>query len=98
MTIKEIREKYCDIEDKIPSIFEDYKKAGYSLARDIMSLPDDKMWDISDVELIRVISLIGIKGGPKLYEHINPMYAFAGLYPDRMKTYNVNPKGIISHG
>jgi len=92
MTIKEIIEKYSSIEDKIPSVFEDYKKAGYCLAQDLISLPNGEMWDISDTELIRVISLIGIKGGPNLYEHINPMFAFAGLYPERIKSYNVNPE------
>lgn len=35
LTIEEITEKYRNIEDKIPSVWTDYKSAGIELAQDI---------------------------------------------------------------
>lgn len=89
----EIVKKYANIEDKIPSIWPDYEKAGIELAQDIAF-----EWDIKDSELIRVISLIEMRmagmGKPKfgLSEHIYQPFAFAGLYPERMKTFNIKPE------
>jgi hypothetical protein len=87
LTIEEIIEKYRDIEDKIPSVWPDYPTAGQELARDIAI-----HWDISEGELIRVISLMEIRV-PEFHQnqHINSMFAFAGLYPERMRTFNIQP-------
>lgn len=91
LTVEEITEKYKNIEDKIPSVWKDYESAGIELAQDILY-----HWDVSDGELIRVIALIELrvarsgKSGFRIAQHINPMYSFAGLYPERMKRFNIN--------
>ena len=93
MIAKEILEKYSNIEDKIPSVWSDYEKAGIELAQDIVF-----EWDIKDSEMIRVIALIEMRvagmGRPKfgLSEHIYTPFAFAGLYPERMKVFDEKPE------
>ena len=93
LTIKELREKYGDIENKIPSVWKDYEVAGIELAQDICFT-----WDISDAELIRVIALIALrvagmgKSSLDLSNHINRDFSFCGLYPNIIKTYNIKPE------
>jgi hypothetical protein len=53
---------------------------------------------ISDSELIRDIALYSIENtnvkqlDAKLLSSVNPMFAFAGLYPNEQKTYNIKPE------
>lgn len=53
---------------------------------------------ISDTELIRDIALYSIENtnvkqlDAKLLSSVNPMFAFAGLYPNVQKTYNIKPE------
>lgn len=79
-TVDEATEKYGNIEDKIPSVWPSYQKAGEEMARDIAFF-----WNISDPELIRVISLVSIYGKIPLTKHIDPMMSYAALYPEKMK-------------
>lgn len=93
LSMQKLIEKYSNIEDKIPSVWSDYEKAGIELAQDIAF-----EWDIKDPELIRVISLVEMRmvvtGKPKfgLGEHIYQPFAFVGLYPERIKTFNIKPE------
>jgi hypothetical protein len=92
LTEKEISEKYSNIEDKIPSVWEDFEKAGIELAQDLIDV-----WDISDAELIRVIALVGIRVRRNdrridLSNHVNPMLMYHGLYPEIMKTFKIKPE------
>jgi len=92
LTIEEVAAKYANIEDKIPSVWSTWEEAGVNLAQDMYN-----KWDVSDGELIRVISLMGIMvKGMKLYDHINPMFSFTGLYPHVQRTYNIQPDSIKS--
>lgn len=92
LTIEEIVTKYANIEDKIPTVWPTWEEAGVNLAQDIY----DK-WDIREGELIRVIALMGIRvNGLKLYDHINPMFSFTGLYPEMQRSYNIHPDPIKS--
>lgn len=86
--IESIKEKYCNIEDKIPSVFKDYKQAGAEMAIDLMDISN-----ISDFELIRNISLVdSYTGGVyNLSKHIDNTFAFAGLYPHAQKSFNFSP-------
>lgn len=86
MTIQEIHTKFSNIEEKIPSIFESYEDAGRQLAQAIIY-----NWNISDNEIIRVIALISTNTNIDLNEHVNPIFAFAGLYPTIQKIYNIKP-------
>jgi hypothetical protein len=97
LTEAEIAEKYSNIEDKIPSVWKTFEEAGINLAQDIACT-----WDVRNGELIRVLSLIDMRmagaGKPNrfnLTKHINPMFAYAGLYPERMKSFNILPDGIL---
>lgn len=53
---------------------------------------------ISDPELIRDIALYSIENknaihlDAKLLSSVNPMFAFAGLYPNAQKSYNIKPE------
>jgi len=53
---------------------------------------------ISDSELIRDIALYSIENtnvkqlDAKLLSSVNPMFAFAGLYPNVQKVYNIKPE------
>lgn len=87
MTIQDIHTQFSNIEEKIPSVFESYEDAGRQLAQAIIY-----HWNISDNEIIRVIALIGIHTNIDLSEHVNPMFAFAGLYPTKQKLYNIKPE------
>jgi hypothetical protein len=87
LTIKEIAAKYANIEDKIPLVWPTYEDSARELAQDIY-----KEWDIRDAELIRVIALMSLytnSTGTKLLNHINQQYAYAGLYPSRMRVLNI---------
>ncbi len=89
LTEKEISVKYANIESKIPSVWKTYEDAGTNLAQDICFL-----WDITDGELIRVISLLEMRvKGLRINQHINQQFAFAGLYPHVMTSFNVYPDG-----
>lgn len=85
MTIEELKEKYSNIEDKIPSVWQTYQEAGLELRNDIHN-------GICDVELIRVISLISLQSNVILTSYINPIFSFAGLYPQKMKVYDIKPE------
>jgi hypothetical protein len=93
MNIKEIAQKYANIEDKIPQVWPDYERAGIELAQDIAT-----EWDIMDSELIRVIALVEMRmagmSKPRfgLSSHIYQPFSFAGLYPERMKVLNIKPE------
>ena len=84
----EIETKYADIEDKIPSIWPDYEQAGIELAQDICM-----SWNIQDAELIRVISLVQMRV-PRLniIQHIDPVWSFRGLYPEKIRKFNIKPE------
>lgn len=94
MTTQEIKEKYSNIEDKIPSIWPDYEKAAIELAQDVAA-----EWDIKDSELIRVLALVDMRiagmGKPSfnLAKHIYTPFAFA-VYPERMKRLNILPDNV----
>ena len=83
----ELLEKYKNIEDKIPSVFEDYYKAGAEMAYDLAYI-----WNISHAELITVISLVDIETMCiyKLSKHTNYAFAFAGLYPHVQKVHKMD--------
>jgi hypothetical protein len=93
--IAEIKKKYENIEDKIPSVWPDYEKAAIEIAQDVAT-----EWDIKDPEMIRVLALVDRRiagmGKPSfnLSKHIYAPFAFAGLYPERMKTFNILPENI----
>lgn len=91
MTLKEIRNKYIDIEDKIPSIFKSYDDAGIQMAQDICMY-----WDIDDYAIIRVMSLIDIYTNRKynLCKHMNRMLTYAALYPTVQKVHNEYPEYV----
>lgn len=92
MTVKEIQEKYRNIEDKIPSVWPDYEKAGIELSQDILY-----HWNIQEGELIRVIALIEMRvPGLSISQHIDPSFAFCGLYPERMRKFDFDPNSNIS--
>ena len=95
MTIEQIKNKYENIEDKIPSVWTDYEKAAIELSQDVAT-----EWNIMDVELIRVLSLVDLRiagmGKPSfnLSKHIYAPFSFAGLYPERMKEFSILPENI----
>lgn len=90
LTEVELTEKYSNIEDKIPSIWKTYEDAGVNLAQDIAFT-----WDIRSGELIRVIALMEIRvNGLKVSQHIDSRFAYAGLYPEKMRAFNILPDGI----
>lgn len=92
LTVKEIQEKYRDIEDKIPSIWPDWETAGKELAQDIVY-----HWNIQEGELIRVIALVEMcVRGLRISQHIDPMFSFAGLYPFKMKQFDITPDGSVT--
>lgn len=81
-TEKDVSEKYRDIESKIPAVWPTWEAAALELTQDIAVF-----WDISDGELIRVITLMEIRVREfRQNQHINPMFAFIGLYPHMMKS------------
>ena len=83
LTIEELSAKWSNIEEKIPSKWPNWGKAGIELAQDLCYT-----WNIRERELIRVIALVSIRcrmesGIPLcLHDHIDPMLAYAGLYPE----------------
>ncbi len=92
MTTQELRAKYSGIEEKIPSVWPDYEKAAIELAQDVSTV-----WDIKDAELIRVLALVDMRiagmGKPSfnLAKHIYAPFAFAGLYPNIQRSYDITP-------
>lgn len=86
--IELIKEKYCNIEEKIPSVFKDYKQVAAEMAIDLIDV-----WNIKDFELIRNISLVNSYTGGvyNLSKHIDNNFAFAGLYPHVIKSFNIKP-------
>lgn len=91
MNTELIRLKYSNIEEMVPSVWPDYERVAIDLAQDVATL-----WDIKDPEIIRVLALVDMRvagmGLPsfRLSEHIHTPFAFAGLYPNVMKTYDIN--------
>ncbi len=78
---KEISLKYENLELKIPGVWPDWEKAGVELAQDLWCT-----WQVTDGELIRVIALVAMRvKGLNLSKHINPAFAYAGLYPERIR-------------
>lgn len=96
MKLEEIVEKYSCIEEKVPSVWEDYEKVAIELSQDIAT-----EWDIKDGELIRVLALVDMRvagmGKPTfgLSKHIYAPFAFMGLYPERMKSLEQLPDGAF---
>ena len=87
MTEKEISFKYSNIEDKITCMWKSFAEAGEELKKDIIDI-----YNIKDVELIRVISLIRLRANIILDEHIDSKFVFAGLYPEKQKLYDILPE------
>ena len=88
LTIPQLKEKYKDIEDKVPSVWKTYNEAAIEMAQDLSF----GHWDIQDGEIIRVISVLQSYGRVKISQHIDPQFAFAGLYPHVMKSFNIDPR------
>ena len=81
LTVEQVIEKYKNIEEKIPSLFKNYEEAGVNLAQDLCF-----HWDVTDHELIRIISLLEIRvPGLMINQHVDRKFAFAGLYPNIIK-------------
>lgn len=91
LTEVELSEKYGNIEDKIPSVWPDYAMAGRDLARDLVFT-----WDVTDPELYRVVALVeGYVPGLRITQHLDPQFAFMGLYPNVQKPLNITPDPSI---
>lgn len=89
LTIIELTAKYSGIEDKIPSVWETYEKAGIELAQDLSF----GHWDIKEPELYRVISLVQLRV-PRLRitQHLDNKFAYMGLYPHIHKPIDIVPE------
>ena len=93
LTLEEIREKYGNIEDKIPSIWHTATDAAREMAQDIATY-----CDITDYEIVRVMSLLDTRvfcqnerKNFKLLDHMDHRFEFLALYPKRMKSFNILP-------
>lgn len=90
LTRLQLSKKYENIEDKIPSSWETYEKAGIELAQDLSF----GHWDIRDAELYRVISLVSTRvPGLRITQHLDSKFSFMGLYPHTQKADNIFPEG-----
>lgn len=90
LNIKDLEIKYSNIEDKIPAVWKTYEEAGIELAQDLSF----GHWDISSSELYRVISLVSCRvRGLGITQHLDPQFGFMGLYPERMKRFDITPDG-----
>lgn len=87
LTIEQLKEKYSQIEDKVPFIWTSYKEAALSLAQDLTF-----HWDITEPELYRVISLLSQHSPVDISQHLDQKYAYMGLYPNIQKTHNILPE------
>jgi hypothetical protein len=88
LDIKDLEIKYSNIEDKIPFVWKTYEEAGIELAQDLSY----GHWDVSSGELYRVISLVSLRVRDlKITHHLDPQFAFMGLYPERMKRFDIDP-------
>lgn len=88
LTRQELEDKYRNIEDKIPSFWKTWEEAGINLAQDLSF----GHWDISEDELYRVISLVSQRvKGVKITQHLDPKWAYKGLYPHIMKPFDITP-------
>jgi hypothetical protein len=98
MELEEIKRKYRDIEDKVPLIWANYEDVAMELSHDIGA-----EYEIKDPEIIRVIALVDMKisamgiTGLNLLAHIYKPFAFAGLYPEKIKKLDITPE-VISIG
>lgn len=93
LTEKEISLKYSNIEDKIPSVWPSWEKAGVNLAQDLIYI-----WDVRDCELYRVIALVSMRvPGLRITQHLDPKFAYMGLYPERMKSFDITPDAPINN-
>ena len=84
-TLEDIKHKYFGIEYKIPGVWPTYQEAGVELAQDLLF-----HWNIQDAELIRIIALVEMRSDVSITKHVDPMYAFAGLYPHVMRKLDVD--------
>jgi len=90
LSILELREKYKNIEEKIPNIWPNYESVGIELAQDILY-----HWDITDPILYRTISLVSSYcPGLQITQHLDPRFSFMGLYPHIMKKFDVSGNEI----
>jgi hypothetical protein len=88
LTEKEISDKYSNIEEKIPSVWPNYESAGIEMAQDLCFIRDAR-----EPELYRVACLLQSRvPGLKLSQHLDSRFAFQGLYPHVMKTFNIKPE------
>ena len=88
LTRQELEAKYANIESKIPSFWKTWEEAGINLAQDLSF----GHWDISEDELYRVISLVSQRvKGIKITQHLDPKWAYKGLYPHLMKPFDITP-------
>lgn len=79
--------KYGNIENKVPSSWKTYEDAAIELADEIKDI-----WDIDNAEVIRVISFLDrFNKGANMSRHIDQRFEFAGLYPDVMRSFKINP-------
>ena len=70
LTIDELKKKYENIEDKIPTVWETYEMVGVDMTKDLQFT-----WNIIDAELIRVINLVSNRvPNLKITQHINNIY------------------------
>jgi len=85
LSIEQLKEKYDNIEDKIPSNFATYEEAGVQLAQDLCY-----HWDVKDAELIRVIALVSLRAPRlKITQHVYMPYEYMGLYPETISAYKI---------
>lgn len=79
--------KYKDIQDKVPSVWKTYEEAAIELADEIKDI-----WDIDNAEVIRVISFLDrFNRDANMISHIDRRFEYAGLYPEVMKSFKINP-------
>jgi hypothetical protein len=95
LTLEEMTAKWSNIEEKVPSTWPNWEKAGVELAQDLCYT-----WNIREGELIRVIALVSIRCRMEsgislcLHDHIDPMFAYAGLYPEMQRYHTILPEGV----
>jgi hypothetical protein len=88
LSIEEIRLKYENIEDKIPTIWKSYEEAGRELAQDLFI-----HWDITEPEIYRVVCLIEMRVlGLRITQHLDRRFAYMGLYPQKIYGENVDTR------
>lgn len=87
LSIEQLVEKYGQIENKVPFIWASYKEAALSLAQDLTF-----HWDIKELELYRVISLLSPHSPVDILQHLDHNFSYMGLYPHIQKIHNIEPE------